>query len=199
MTEVVDLTETDDEKPSTRNASPGNTLSNDRLRMWIAMAPEAKPSIRYGPGRGKGGKKHWFRPYFDNAATQKRALLHRIVTDAMRNHGCQKTPAGVPVAMKVWFFLRRPDSDFISRRRVAGRLKPSALTDRETIVAITPDTDNMGKFFLDAMKGAVHEDDCQTVDLHMFKLRDNEGLCNGRMAVEAGVCQNNVAEMLPSF
>ena len=163
------------------------------------MAPEAKPSIRCGAGRGKGGKKHWFRPHFDNAATQKRALLHRIVTDAMRNHGCQKIPAGVPVAMKVWFFLRRPDSDFISRRRVAGRLKPSALTDGETIVAITPDTDNMGKFFLDAMKGAIHEDDCQIVDLHMFKLRDNEGLCNGRMAVEAGVCQNNVAEMLPSF
>ena len=37
MTEAVDLTETDDEKPSTRNASQGNTLPNDRLRVWMAM------------------------------------------------------------------------------------------------------------------------------------------------------------------
>jgi len=101
MTEVVDLTETDDERTSTRNTPP---FWNDRLRMWIAMAPEAKPSIRYGPGRGRGGKKNW-RPHFDNAVTQKRNTLHGIVVDAMRNHGRQKTPAGVPVAMKVWFFL----------------------------------------------------------------------------------------------
>jgi len=73
------------------------------------------------------------------------------------------------------------------------------MSNKGTIVAITPDTDNMGNFFLEAMKGAICEDDCQMVDPHMFKLRDSEGLCNGRMAVEVGICRNTVTEMLPPF
>ena len=196
MSNVVDLTEDDDANPPKNQR---DLLSQDMLRMRIAMAPEAKPSVRYGPGRGRGVKKNWFRPHFDNAVTQKRNHLNGIVLEAMKNHGCKKIPAGVPVAMRVWFFLRRPDSDFISRRREIGRLKQLVLTDQETIVAITPDTDNMGKFFLDAMKGAIYEDDCQIVDLQMIKLRDNEGLCNGRMAVEVGVCKKSVLQMLPPF
>ena len=109
MSNVVDLTEDDDANPPQNQR---DLLSQDMLRMRIAMAPEAKPSVRYGPGRGRGVKKNWFRPYFDNAVTQKRNHLNGIVLEAMKNHGCKKIPAGVPVAMRVWFFPSTPRQRF---------------------------------------------------------------------------------------
>ena len=73
------------------------------------------------------------------------------------------------------------------------------MTDSQTVVAIKPDTDNMGKFLLDALTGALYEDDSQVVDLHMFKLRDNDGLCNGKVAIEVCTWKKTAAAIMPNF
>ena len=83
--------------------------------------------------------------------------------------------------MDAWFFLRRPNTDFVSNRREAGRLKPEAKDN--PLVPIKPDTDNLAKFLLDALTGLVFHDDAQVVEVHMFKMRDNRGLCEGETAV----------------
>ena len=137
--------------------------------------------------------------YIDTSVKKKMAEFKAFVVEAAMRQGFQLIPRNQPVQMKVWFFLKRPASDFTNRRRGMERLKESAMTDSQTVVAIKPDTDNMGKFLLDALTGALYEDDSQVVDLHMFKLRDNDGLCNGKVAIEVCAWKKTVAAIMPSF
>ena len=183
---VVDLTHDED----------GNS-NNHHMRLWIPMCPIAKPSVSYGPGRG--GPKGWFRMYINTGVKKKMGEFKAFVGKAASRQGFQRIPRNRPVQMTVWFFLRRPDDDFTSRTRGIGRLKELAMADSETIVAIKPDTDNMGKFLLDALTGALYEDDAQVVELHMFKLRDSVGLCNGRVAVDVSIWNKSVNQILPQF
>lgn len=82
-----------------------------------------------------------------------------------------------PITLTVWFFLPRPNTDFVGGRRQAGNLKPSARTCRA--VSVYPDIDNLLKFLLDSLNGIVYEDDKQVAKLISYKVRDNLGLCNG--------------------
>ncbi len=95
--------------------------------------------------------------------------------------------------------MKRPKSDFINRQRVAGRLKPSALADAGTIVAVKADIDNLAKFGLDGLKNALYNDDAQVVELHLFKLRDSEGECRGRMAIKCCPMNKTSQELMPDF
>ena len=177
MSEVVDLTETD-----------------HQFSLWIDKAPFSKPSISHG--RGRGGK---FRAFFDNRAQQRKAEITAIVQEAARAAGHVKMPREKPVAVVLWCCVRRPDSDFISRTRGCGRLKPEAISDDNTMVAIKPDNDNLAKLLLDALTGVLCADDAQIVDLRVHKLRDNVGLCEGRIAMEVDVFKKSVAETSPNF
>jgi Holliday junction resolvase RusA-like endonuclease len=49
---------------------------------------------------------------------------------------------------------------------------------------VKPDVDNFGTFLLDSLTGALFVDDAQVVAIHMYKLRDYEGMCNGRIQIE---------------
>ena len=110
-----------------------------------------------------------------------------------------KIPRRMPVEMKVWFYLKKPESDFVGRRRGEGRLRPKALSMEETIVPIKPDVDNLAKFLLDALTGVLFEDDAQVVELRMFKIRDSVGLCNGRVALDVRPFDKTIAEIEPDF
>ena len=68
-----------------------------------------------------------------------------------------------------------------------------------TIVPVKPDTDNLCKFLLDSLTGVLFEDDAQVVEVHLYKLRDNEGLCEGRMHIECGVCELLPGDILPDW
>ena len=122
-----------------------------------------------------------------------------IVQEAARAAGHVKMPREKPVAVVLWCHLRRPDSDFVSRTRACGRLKPEAIRDDNTMVAIKPDNDNLAKLLLEALTGVLCTDDAQIVDLRVYKLRDNVGLCEGRIATEVDVFKKSVAEMSPNF
>lgn len=205
MSNLVDLTETDDEIDADHGqpAVPvPNNAGNQQIqlsvvRLKVDMCPIAKPSVRFGPGRG--GPNGMYRRYIDTAVTNKMAELRSYCVLARDAQGVQIIPRNVPVVVKAWFFLKRPTEDFISRRRVAGRLREEALQEANTIVPVKPDVDNCGKFLLDSLTGALFEDDAQVVALQMYKLRDNDGLCNGRMQIECSSCYQSLNSLLPNW
>ena len=184
--EVVDLTQ---------DADHGH---HHHLQLHIPMCPISKPSVSYGPGRG--GPRGWFRCYVDTSVRKKMQEFHAHVLAASNSQGFVKIPRNMPVGMKIWFFLKRPASDFVSRRRGENRLRPEALSLEETMAPVKPDIDNLAKFLLDALTGVLFEDDAQVVELQMFKLRDSVGLCNGRVAIDVQVVSNKTpAEIMPNF
>ena len=104
----------------------------------------------------------------------------------------------IPIVVKVWCFLKRPKEDFIGRRRAAGNLRLAAV-EKDTVVAIKPDVDNLAKFVLDSLTGVLFADDAQIVDLHMYKLRDSHGLCEGRVAIHVSQFGGGIQTMMPWF
>jgi Holliday junction resolvase RusA-like endonuclease len=202
---VVDLSQEDDDDdppaahghpppaahghpPPANNQAPGH----NQFQLWIPMAPLAKPSVSFGKGRGGV-----WRAYFNNKATAARNEMKAFVQQAAAAVGFQQIPRNQPVEVKAWFFLKRPNDDFIGRRRGIGRLKESVL--HEWIVPVKPDTDNMAKLLLDALTGVLFVDDAQVTDMHMWKLRDSIGLCEGRVAIEVNLFDKPMASILPSF
>lgn len=171
-------------------------ISAQVLNMWIPMPASAKKSIMSGPGRGyshrgrgggpgrgsgRGGGQNRF--YIDGKTRKKMKEFRGMVKAAVDQIGFQQFTRYRPLALQVWCLMERPITDFSSRVRVAGKLRPSALTMEQTVVAIKPDTDNLAKFVLDCLSGVLFDDDAQIVDLHMLKLRDSEGTCQGRVAI----------------
>ncbi len=64
--DVVDLTHSESDPPT-----PPTTF-----KMWLDICPMAKPSVRYGPGRGGH-----FRVFYDMGVTQAMADLRNTVQD----------------------------------------------------------------------------------------------------------------------
>ena len=184
--EIVDLT---------LDADHGH--GHHRLQLHIPMCPISKPSVSYGPGRG--GPRGWFRCYVNTSVKKKMQQFHTHVLAEGNARGFVKIPRRMPVEMRVWFYLKRPESDFVGRRRGEGRLRPEALSLEETMVPIKPDVDNLSKFLLDALTGVLFDDDAQVVELRMFKIRDSVGLCNGRVALDVRPFNKTTAEIEPDF
>ena len=215
MAEVVDLTHDEEEGNGHHGPFAGVNLTallldhvqppqqpnvgppNYHYQGVIPFAPVAKPSISYGPGRG--GMKGWFRAYVDNDVKRKMNETKQYVKNDMAMKGVTQIPRNLPVTLKAWFFLKRPASDFVDRQRGFGRLKQSAISDKNTIVPTKPDDDNLAKFLMDALTGASYVDDAQVVEIHMVKLRDSVGMCWGRIAIDLKVCEKTAAQMMPDF
>ena len=163
------------------------------MRLHINQCPTPKPSMANGVGRG--GPK---RTYLCSGTRKKMNQFAHIVKTAAEEEGFKMIPRNDPVSAKVWCFLPRPKTDFKGKERERG-LKDEALTLSRTAVTIKPDADNLAKFMLDALTGVLFEDDAQLVDLHMLKLRDSEGLCEGRVAIEVGKFDKDIGSLLPQF
>ena len=188
--EVVDLTSEDDD-----NGTPAAAAAPPRrIKFWIDRPPLSKPTVRRGNGRG-GPIRH----YTDPRARREMDAVHNIAQQAKDAQGFSTIERTTPVSMTVWFFNGRAKDDFVCRRPGPGRLKPSSTSDASTIVATKPDIDNMGKLIMDALTGVFYEDDSQVVELNMVKLRDSVGLCQGRIAIDVGVCTKTAAQMMPQF
>ena len=67
------------------------------------------------------------------------------------------------------------------------------------MVAIKPDNDNLAKFLLDSVTEVLFADDAQIVDLRILKLRDNEGLCEGRVGIHCRQFTGHYSERMPNF
>lgn len=169
------------------------------FELWIPMAPCPKPSVCHGPGRkSPNGKFQQWRTYLPTPTRKKMNEFKAYVLAATQSTRFNIIPRHLPVHVSIWCFLRRPDDDFVNRQRGAGRLKSTAVNNN-TVVPIKPDTDNLAKFILDAIKGVLYEDDAQIVELHIYKLRDNTGTCEGQVAIRVGQCTSTALQMLPKF
>ena len=174
------------------------------VEMHIPMEPYAKPSIRCGPGRGgpgRGGRGRfngWFRCYTDSKAAAKKELFRGYVSAKVSQiRGFRKYPKSVPVKVEIWCYLRRPDSDFVNKIRGTNRLR--WMVAHEVYVPIKPDNDNLAKFLMDGLTGIVFEDDAQVVDLRVIKMRDNQGSCDGRIAISCSRFVPGEDAVDPSF
>ena len=161
--EVVDLTGDDNDEVGIEPAV------DDVVRVLVFGQPKALPRMRY------------FRNGFYNPARGDMAAFRAAVR--AQNHATMNGVVfgrGVPVAVTVWFHMKRPKSDFKSGHRMAGMLRQWVPCVRP----IRPDVDNLAKFVLDGMNGLVYEDDRQVVELLLFKLMDSEGDCGGRTVIK---------------
>jgi len=112
----------------------------------------------------------------DRATIKVRSQLRELIPQCRHNVIFGRD---VPVCVTLWFHTRRPNEDFRSRRRGTGRLK----LPLNTFVPVKGDVDNMVKFILDAMTGVVFADDSQVVKITAYKLRDTEGMCEGKTQI----------------
>ena len=193
--EVVDLTQDADGNEAPMGAPmAARAAPPRRIKFWIDKPPLSKPSVSWGPGRGGP-----IRTYTQPKAKKAMDDVHREAQRQKEAHGFSTIERTTPVSMTVWFFNPRAKEDFVSRRPGYGRLKPTSLSDANTILAVKPDIDNMGKLIMDALTGVFYEDDSQVVELNMVKLRDSVGLCEGRIAIDVGVCTKTAAQMMPQF
>lgn len=185
--DVVDLVSSADEEED------GNFVAVT-VQMNIPMDPYAKPSVRYGPGRGGGSGRGggggrfngWYRCYTDKKAEAKMELFKGYAKASVtQTRAFRMYPRPVPVKVEIWCFIRRPDAHFINKIRGPGRLRdgPDPEGVRLSHRAMKPDNDNLAKFILDGLTGIVYADDSQVVDLRVIKSRDNEGTCEGRIAI----------------
>jgi Endodeoxyribonuclease RusA len=191
MSAVVDLTHENDDNgdvpPYPVPEILRHQIQQHHVRIRVDMCPVSKPSVRFGPGRGTRGPGMLFRRYFDTDVSQKIEQLRNACIASREVQGIAIIPRQQCCIVKAWFFMKRPNDDFRGRVRGPGRLKEESTTYEETIVPVKPDVDNFGKFLLDSLTGALFVDDAQVVALHMYKLRDNEGMCNGRMQIECSL------------
>ena len=82
--------------------------------------------------------------------------------------------------MSIIFRMKRPKSHFVNNRPGPGRLKKTAPPQTSTI---RTDVDNLTKFVLDSMNEVLYEDDRQIMSIHVTKLLDNDGDCEGSTEV----------------
>lgn len=82
--------------------------------------------------------------------------------------------------MTIIFRLKRPLKDFVGGKRGPDRMRENA--PPQTSQTRT-DVDNLTKFVLDSMNELLYEDDRQILSLHVTKVLDNEGLCEGSTEV----------------
>ena len=80
------------------------------------------------------------------------------------------------IHMKIIFRLRRPRKHFIGNKAGPGRLRESASNQ---LVTGRVDVDNLAKFVLDSLNGIIYPDDRQVISLHVMKIFDSEGDCEG--------------------
>ena len=178
---IVDLVSSDEEKDEVV-VGPG-------IHMHILMEPFSKPSVRYGCGRGQRSK-GLFRAYFDKDYPAKRELFrgHVIAHKCTQTNGFVMFPKNIPLKVEIWCFLERPIDHFRNKIRAPDRLKTNLVGKLATVVSMKPDNDNLAKFFLDGMEGIIYSNDYQVVDLRVVKARDNEGTCEGRIAIRVSPC-----------
>ena len=161
--------------PRTRTVDGGyavEVLGDPRYELELIVTGPTRAQSRPGI---RGGALAFCRLYspssrYQNAMrTEMRAALFNPVTPIYGR---------IPVVVELTFFMRRPNSHFVSGDR-ANNIKPE-YSSMEMPHIYTPDLDNMAKFVLDALTGLAFADDKVVFKLITSKIYDSVGLCIGR-------------------
>lgn len=96
------------------------------------------------------------------------------------------------LVMTILFRLKRPKAHFINGKPGPERLRESAPSQTSSRV----DVDNLTKFVLDSMNEVLYQDDRQIVSIHVTKILDNEGMCQGSTEVYLRSIEEEAMETL---
>ena len=150
------------------------------VRIEVTGKPKPMPRMR-----------HWRNGFWNPAGDAMQAFRLQILG---QNPACNYGVIfgrGIAVAVTIYFYLRRPNTDFRRSDRLAGLLRNMVARIRP----IRPDIDNLAKFVLDGLNGLVYRDDSQVVKLVLYKLMDSQGDCGGRTVVEVNLGAHRAAPM----
>lgn len=169
MSEIIEIIDSDSDTEASIPAS--TNLKRSVYSFSVYGKPTPLPRMRY------------FRNGLWNKAKPQSTLFRSAVTEAIPQikNGVlfDKT---VTIRLTIWFYLKRPSTDFVSSKRLPDNLRHSSM--ERTYLPLGPDIDNLAKFVLDALNNLVYVDDRQVVKLEIYKRRDNDGYCNGRTSIE---------------
>jgi Holliday junction resolvase RusA-like endonuclease len=82
--------------------------------------------------------------------------------------------------MTIIFRMKRPKLHFVNSKPGPDRLKKNAPPQTSPV---RTDVDNLTKFVLDSMNQVLYDDDHQIISLHVTKLLDDGGMCDGSIEV----------------
>jgi len=143
-----------------------DTTAVRRFEFYVAGKPVPLPRPRFyrsGIWNPVSKAKDVFR-------TKIKAALLWSTSDVLFNEG-------ETIQVTLWFYMKRPNADFVGGRRAPGNLRPHA--EALPYASALPDIDNLTKFVLDALNKLVYVDDRQVVKLVAYKVKDNHGTCDG--------------------
>jgi len=161
-TEVVDLTGDDDEE--------GLNPNHNNNEFFVELSGNPRPM-----GRPRKYRNHWMSPSKKAVNEMKKSIMAARPIDEVM------FPAGIPVAVEIRFYMRRPNSHF--KRGVRWHTDITASAAMQSVQPFGADIDNLAKLVLDAMNKAIYQDDNQVVKLIVTKWKDNNYECEGRTVV----------------
>ena len=108
-----------------------------------------------------------------------REIVHEVV---FQEHNVQAPlfEEDEVLVMTIVFRMKRAKSHFVGGKPGPDRMKESAPSQTSQT---RTDVDNLTKFVLDSMNEILYPDDRQIASLHVTKLLDNEGMCEGSTEV----------------
>lgn len=144
------------------------------LSVQFKVRGEPRPLVRHRSARG----------FMYNPSAPRQESFRNIVQQLVyQEAGASLVPLfaeGAPLVMKIILRTKRPKNHFVASRPGPDRMREKA-PDQTT--PTRSDVDNLGKFVLDALNGLLYHDDRQIISLHLTKLLDNDGLCEGSTEV----------------
>ena len=194
MNEVVDLVSSDEEEDE----------APKKFTLIVRGQPKPKPSPRFNwkfngfTNRGKPKVQVWTRNELSVEMKVFREEARLQFEEQMKEQSPLPVyPKSASLEVKLWFCRRPPDNLFINkdRTRPKGHLLLSSQTLVPIALSICPDTDNMVKFALDALKSVAWHDDNQVGVLIAYKCYDCIAPYEGQTIVT--VCTRNLVEKLP--
>jgi Holliday junction resolvase RusA-like endonuclease len=144
------------------------------LSVHFKVRGEPRPLVRHRSARG----------FMYNPSAPRQESFRNIVQQLVYEEaGASLVPLfaeGVPLVMKIILRIKRPKNHFVASRPGPDRMREKA---PDQTAPTRSDVDNLGKLVLDSLNGLLYHDDRQIISLHLTKLLDNDGLCEGSTEV----------------
>ena len=147
--------------------------SNEVSSVQFKIRGNPRPLVRHRTSRG-----FTYNPSANLQKTFQKLVEKEVV--ARENLSAPIFNGDVCLVMSIVFRMKRPLKDFVGSKRDPDRLRENA---QPQTTRIRQDVDNLTKFVLDSMNEVLYDDDSQISSLHVTKLLDNDGLCEGSTEV----------------
>jgi Holliday junction resolvase RusA-like endonuclease len=172
------------------------TLQSDKVdvvrssgHQHIKFTIRGKPRPLRRPGPRPRGAKNPGRLLYNSSKGEQKAFRQSMMSILPpEEKNAVLFPKGIPVSVKLVFFLRRPSSHFVCGCR-GGELKNTA--PRGYAIG-NVDVDNLIKFVLDCLNQLIFHDDRQATSIQATKRWDIFGTCEG--ASEIDICVQHDSE-----